>query len=723
MLFEARTKDVEKKLERMDRAVNKSMRGSQKAVGRFDSSIKAASATAGKFSKTLAGLSFAGGIAGALTFSGAIDKAMEGIEDFDRVAKTARQNGFSGEFFQTLGFMAGESSVEISTLETALRKFTIGVGEAKYGTGELYNTLSRANRGLLEQLLNATTNEERLKLYADAVANAQSAEEKALLTKAAFGQRGADLVRVLEQGSKAFDESGQKAKQLGNIIEDEILEQAEELQNRLGNASDALDKQLKAALIDITPYMINFNENMAASVKWLREMKKEASSGFGDFKGWLNGQVGDISPITVEDVASAISKGLSFTDKGLEQALKEGRGRLKELQQVQAEFQREHGVYDGPRVSYSDELIQEAANRQQEQINDLRANLAVTQSLIKKTNASASSNSGGTELTIHPTQRVSTLPTSKPILGIDDVVGTRNDNARAAVREAESVNRVIEALQMEQAALTQTQAQRRLSYELRAAGAGATDAQKQQIEQLVTQIDAQRQKQEQLNEVAGLSQSLFYDVWGTFNAGIQTGNSLLDTMLNKLADPLLQALISGEGPFAGIFGGGLGNLFSGGVQQGVSAAAQSAVTSIPVYHDGLLPDEYLALLERGESVVTDKVMGRTMGLLSDFSKLGATPEIPEISVPPAIMLPSAIPQVSVMGAAPVVAPSAPPQINVNVSTPPGTTADVQQRQSGGRTDLQVIIKEVDRGIAGRISSGQSQIPRAISGQYKLDRKT
>jgi len=265
------------------RSARRNIGDTRRAANLMNADIKMASASIAGIGKS----ALAAGV-GIASFSAAILKLKQGLADFDRIAKVARQNGLDGEFYQTLAFMAGEASVDVGVLDNALRKFTIAVGEAKNGSGALYTELNRIDPALLDMILSTESAEQRLRLYANAVAQASNAEDRAALVKAAFGQRGADLVRVLELGAGAMDQSGQKARQLGNIIETRILDQAEEMQNRLGNAADALDKQLNAALIAGAPLLIDFYEGLALNVKELREFVDLMPDVFGQleqFKG------------------------------------------------------------------------------------------------------------------------------------------------------------------------------------------------------------------------------------------------------------------------------------------------------------------------------------------------------------------------------------------------------------------------------------------------------
>ncbi|MBO6759275.1 MAG: hypothetical protein JJ902_23330, partial [Roseibium sp.] len=113
----------------------------RRAVGLMNADVKLASSQLVGFGK-----SALLGATGLVSMAAAVAKMKTGLEQFDRIAKVARQNGLDGRFYQTLAFMAGEASVEISVLDNALRKFTVGVGEARNGTGTLYTELKRADQ-------------------------------------------------------------------------------------------------------------------------------------------------------------------------------------------------------------------------------------------------------------------------------------------------------------------------------------------------------------------------------------------------------------------------------------------------------------------------------------------------------------------------------------------------------------------------------------------------
>lgn len=461
----------------------------------------------------------------------AIHKMKAGLADFDRIAKVARQNGLDGEFYQTLAFMAGEASVEVSTLDTALRKFTVGVGQAAEGSGSLYTELRRMNPELLSALLNAGTGEERLKLYADAVKNASSANERAALVAAGFGQRGAELVRVLELGASAMDDAGRKARDLGNIIEDDVLPYAEEMQNRLGNASDALDKQLKAALIAVSPLMVNFYENAASAVKYTRE--------------W-SGEVGTL--------------GEKLTELGNSDVFKTIRDKMLDAGLLDPDAFWNWGMDD----QFKNQLRKLAEER-----------------------ASAVAGFSTGETFGDGDQWVGTapLPPVKPPVPPTgrrwtDPAETRKTQ-KAAEDEEKAYQRVIDQLNRETAALGMNSVQQRIANQLALAGVDANSQRGQQIARMVTFLEEQRAAQEAYNERLQFFGDLGAD---TFRGLVQGGEDFADVMRRvglSIGDAAMQAAIFGTGPLADLLGlGGSSNLlglfgFGGGGIGGLSSSTFS----------------------------------------------------------------------------------------------------------------------------------------------------
>lgn len=453
------------------------------------------------------------GAVGIGSLAAAVHKMKVGLADFDRIAKVARQSGLDGEFYQTLAFMAGEASVEVSTLDTALRKFTVGISEAANGTGTLYTQLKRSNPELLTSLLNAEDGEARFRMLAEAIRGAATAEQRMGLAAAAFGTRGAELVRVLELGSDAMDQAADKASDLGNIIEDHVLDQAEEMQNRLGNASDALDKQLNAALISASPLMVNFYENMASVVKITREWSTEL----------------DGIPEALAKVGNA--------------------GFFKQLNL----FLASRGLLDLSGLQVTDQDLNKVLNGD--------------------TPPKASGfTTGGTFGVDHDylggiavVPRSKSFSPTKPVT--DPLARTPVSPAEKELeRREKAYERVIEQLNRETAALGMNASEQRIANELARAGVSANSDRGREIARIVTQLDRERAAQDAVNQRV----QFFVALGGGAFQDLITGAEDLEGVMRRvglsIADAAWQMALFGQGPMGGGSGGlaGLVTSFFGG---------------------------------------------------------------------------------------------------------------------------------------------------------------
>lgn len=458
------------------------------------------------------------GAVGIGSLAAAVHKMKVGLADFDRIAKVARQSGLDGEFYQTLAFMAGEASVEVSTLDTALRKFTVGISEAANGTGTLYTQLKRSNPELLTSLLNAEDGEARFRMLAEAIRGAATAEQRMGLAAAAFGTRGAELVRVLELGSDAMDQAADKASDLGNIIEDHVLDQAEEMQNRLGNASDALDKQLNAALISASPLMVNFYENMASVVKITREWSTEL----------------DGIPEALAKVGNA--------------------GFFKQLNV----FLASNGL-----LNLGDAKILD---------KDLKDAVEGNTSNPGRVNGGGGWGSGGSAAqVISSLGGVAVTPRSKPVTATkswpDPLARTPVSPAEKELeRREKAYERVIEQLNRETAALGMNASEQRIANELARAGVSANSDRGREIARIVTQLDRERAAQDAVNQRV----QFFVALGGGAFQDLITGAEDLEGVMRRvglsIADAAWQMALFGQGPMGGGSGGlaGLVTSFFGG---------------------------------------------------------------------------------------------------------------------------------------------------------------
>lgn len=223
--------------------------------------------------------SFAGGAVAAFGFQQVMARAKSAASELDKIAKTARSSGLDAGFYQELKFAAESASIGQDKLSQALLRFNRSVGESNAGYGELAEKLRRLNPELLKQFQAAGNNEQRLRILADAVRQVAGDTNKAALASAAFGESGVEFVRILGRGAAGLDEFAARARKLGAVLSDETLAQAEQVADQIGTLSLAIDRQIDALFLNLTPAITTALEELNQFVREANEIVSRVKAG------------------------------------------------------------------------------------------------------------------------------------------------------------------------------------------------------------------------------------------------------------------------------------------------------------------------------------------------------------------------------------------------------------------------------------------------------------
>ena len=132
----------------------------------------------------------------------------------------------------------------------------------------------------------------------------------------------------------------------------------------------------------------------------------------------------------------------------------------------------------------------------------------------------------------------------------------RDRAAEKADREREAVQKLIRELEEEIAVSHGTDAEKRALEASRRAGATATEDERQKIIDLNEALFQNQEAARQAREAADFFGDAAYDAFMDMVPAIETGNRALDNLINKLIEAVFQATLLGQGPLAGLVGGG-----------------------------------------------------------------------------------------------------------------------------------------------------------------------
>lgn len=248
----------------------------QQRIGRFTTRASSALRVLGRatdgvvggmvgLAKNAAALAGVGSL-GALYVS--ITKVADGA---DALAKTARRLAFPIEELQEWRFVAEQSGVDVSLLESSLSAFTKRLGEAKAGTGALTTYLKKTNKPLLRQLKATEDTSEAFELYLNYIRQASSASDKAAIASAGFSRAGLKLINITHNSAQAIKDMRIEQRQNG-VITQAQAEAAEAYNDALNSLKKSLFGLLQTAILPMMPAMTETLRNWREFIVSNREL-------------------------------------------------------------------------------------------------------------------------------------------------------------------------------------------------------------------------------------------------------------------------------------------------------------------------------------------------------------------------------------------------------------------------------------------------------------------
>ena len=216
-----------------------------------------------------------GALAGVATVGGLAALVDRSISAANAIGKTADTVGVGVEALQELRFAAKASGVEQQTLDMALQRFTRRAAEAAQGTGEAKDALAQMGIALRDQSGNLRSSEDLLADVADAFARIEDPAERVRLAFKLFNSEGVALVNLLRGGSGALEEMRERARDLGIVLDEHLVRDAERARTELDTLAQVISANLTRAALEAAPVIADLSSWLAdvagkAGIAWER---------------------------------------------------------------------------------------------------------------------------------------------------------------------------------------------------------------------------------------------------------------------------------------------------------------------------------------------------------------------------------------------------------------------------------------------------------------------
>lgn len=246
--------DFNRVVNRAEATLSGSFKKMQQASGRGGKAVakdySAISRAAGNAEFKVKGLVTA--VAGfALGGGGIAALATNAVQAADAIAKTSDRLGVATDELQRYQFAAEVSGVRTETLEMGIQRFGRRLGEAAQGTGEALGALEALNISVrnVDGTLRPVN-----QVFDEAIQKLSQVEDVTLrnaLAMKLFDSEGVALVQIGEN----LEKLKRQADDLGLIIPEELLRNAEGLNDQLTIIQKTLSVKLTAALVKFAPQL------------------------------------------------------------------------------------------------------------------------------------------------------------------------------------------------------------------------------------------------------------------------------------------------------------------------------------------------------------------------------------------------------------------------------------------------------------------------------------
>lgn len=202
-----------------------------------DESEKAASKAEKSWAK--AGALAGTAVATIVTAIGAL--AQKSANAADELSKMSQKTGFTTESLSALKYQAGLAGANFQELQVSLNKFGRGVSEANSGIATSLDVFKAMKISVKDASGGLKPTSKLLEEVADKFAGMADGATKVDLAMSLFGRSGANMIPMLNGGSKAIRENAEEAKKLGVIYTAEVGRSAEQFNDNVSRLKSGLE--------------------------------------------------------------------------------------------------------------------------------------------------------------------------------------------------------------------------------------------------------------------------------------------------------------------------------------------------------------------------------------------------------------------------------------------------------------------------------------------------
>lgn len=238
-------------MDKAARAVNSSSTRINKFLGTMDRGFLGLRKSVANSAKSM--ISFRGAMASLIGAGGFGLMVKQSLDMADSIGKTADKLGISTAALQEYRIAADLSGIAQNNLDTALQRFTRRSADANKGNAALKATFDTLGVSLQDAAGNMRPTEDLLNGVADGLSKVQNPAERLRLAFQLFDTEGVAMVNLLRDGSAGLEEVRQKVRDLGLVIDDDLIRKSESAKDRLTLLGAVIKTKVTVEILRLAP--------------------------------------------------------------------------------------------------------------------------------------------------------------------------------------------------------------------------------------------------------------------------------------------------------------------------------------------------------------------------------------------------------------------------------------------------------------------------------------
>jgi hypothetical protein len=233
-----------------------------------------------------------GGLVGAATGATLIELGGRALDYASSLQEVAQQLGVTTTDLQTYRYAATQVGISQETMDKGLAKLTVTMGQAREGVSKPKAAFAELSTILGKDVLKgAATAGDALPLIADALNKISDPAKRAALEVALFGKTGQQLDTLLQPGSAALNGLARAAQDLGLVLSDDQIANADQTADKLAEVKQILEANIASAVANNVSAIYAL-ANAFESLVVKAGQAAEAIANFSNLQGFKAGDIG-----------------------------------------------------------------------------------------------------------------------------------------------------------------------------------------------------------------------------------------------------------------------------------------------------------------------------------------------------------------------------------------------------------------------------------------------